>query len=1260
MALKCVNISHPEFKKLQEETGMESFALEMAVADYQNTYGMDDFPPADHIKRTESSIPEGEDLDAVILSLLSGMGFRVESLDRYNEVTGRNLQGDALVDMFRKVIAVADGKQGDLPEEFAHIVIEQEEGTYELDRAIKLVKKTPEYQEHYQRYVEKYSDSTNQNRKLTEEQVERLAHKEILGKLLGKHLIKNHARDTDKTLMGFLRRMWNNVLEMFKGQSELSLYLDHLARKALGGNVTFQKGEDVMFSLPGIEESEDFLNKALESIKQKNRLEKQSMVDPKLRRKKRLSTKRIQKKTEEGNFVEAILETIRFVKQDMKAAVEYVRAAKAGGQSVDTEKLSHLRAFISYYQPLMDEIKLMLDFDILPIPDARLKQAIFNRLDTYSLAFAEVGQFERRYNELEVIRFLRKRSAKEHGFDINDPDLDAKIKVKTGLDVYKEVKVIHRDSNLMQTWFGSLREVGDNILNLVYTTVKRIRSTITGETIDWGQEYLRKARDMGFLGKNLSWMYEKDNEGKYTGNFIQEYYYEAHEEALNEFRKEKHEEYGFPEDFDERRAMKEEMRERDDPALRAYNREMALWFATNTMPIPDPIARIEEMERTLDPREYAEWRYHNVVEYTDSSGQQRMYFKGELVTPTDGRTRMWGNQQIQSVDWRNHEHMKLSDNQKEFLEYTINKKKEIDIEIGVFNHGRAPQLTESTVDIVYNMDADIFKRLGRQIKETYTRVEEDKDVFGLEETYRPDGSIQRYLPKRYISKLDDPNTITRDALSAMISYFHMASEYKNFGKSVHDLEAIQTQLGRRTFKGSRKIKPGTETQYYKQLSKFLEMNVYGQHKKDINVGGYSMGKVFNTITNWVRNVNLGWNFFTSLSGYFQATGRAAGEAYVGEHYSASNYTKAYADFFGGELMEIVLETGNAVRNNKLGLFMLRSGVWTHQNIFDNLDKDRLTKVATDSAMYWSFELADLAIKGPTVMAVLRDTKVVDGKVFSTHQLKTQGKNPDDYPSVWDETSVQNGKLVSNLDNFEIQKVLGRMEYIANNLDGRLSNEDRAAAHQHAIANMLTTHRGWLIDGIQKRFKRENYNYMTGQKEVGYYRVLGDFLKKTFLNENRRLQFRNLMVGWEQLSDTEKKAVRRAAYEYVQVIGALVLAKVTNNWDEDEDNWETNALAYLTNRILVEMGSFAVVPPIGIAEFANTLQNPIMVAQKIELLIDIGDFFSTEDVKSGPYKGMAKRERAILRLLPIVKNMYLLHDPKATNQYMKNKTLRFMY
>ena len=53
--MNCININHPDFKKLLDETGIPAFELEIKVADWQEKNGVGKFPTKSQLSEVELS-----------------------------------------------------------------------------------------------------------------------------------------------------------------------------------------------------------------------------------------------------------------------------------------------------------------------------------------------------------------------------------------------------------------------------------------------------------------------------------------------------------------------------------------------------------------------------------------------------------------------------------------------------------------------------------------------------------------------------------------------------------------------------------------------------------------------------------------------------------------------------------------------------------------------------------------------------------------------------------------------------------------------------------------------------------------------------------------------------------------------------------------------------------------------------------------------------------------------------------------------------
>ena len=125
-----------------------------------------------------------------LLDLLNTMGVNVMSIDNYvknYEIrNGVSPNAETLLDVAQQVIAYRDGaiSTDGLLEETAHFIVETWDDV-EIENILRNIHKTQTYQELSQPYREVY---TSENPNMSEEQIENLVRREILGKELAKGL----------------------------------------------------------------------------------------------------------------------------------------------------------------------------------------------------------------------------------------------------------------------------------------------------------------------------------------------------------------------------------------------------------------------------------------------------------------------------------------------------------------------------------------------------------------------------------------------------------------------------------------------------------------------------------------------------------------------------------------------------------------------------------------------------------------------------------------------------------------------------------------------------------------------------------------------------------------------------------------------------------------------------------------------------------------------------------------------------------------
>ena len=77
----------------------------------------------------------------------------------------------------------------------------------------------------------------------------------------------------------------------------------------------------------------------------------------------------------------------------------------------------------------------------------------------------------------------------------------------------------------------------------------------------------------------------------------------------------------------------------------------------------------------------------------------------------------------------------------------------------------------------------------------------------------------------------------------------------------------------------------------------------------------------------------------------------------------------------------------------------------------------------------------------------------------------------------------------------------RHKGISQKLNGIYNNTDKSAIQKYAVGRLMLLFRRWIRPMMNKRFRKEKYNYDVGQEEEGYYLTAFNFAQ-SFLSELR--------------------------------------------------------------------------------------------------------------------------------------------------------------
>lgn len=636
----------------------------------------------------------------------------------------------------------------------------------------------------------------------------------------------------------------------------------------------------------------------------------------------------------------------------------------------------------------------------------------------------------------------------------------------------------------------------------------------------------------------------------------------------------------------------------------------------------------------------------------------------------------WRGMQPKKSKYSNEDFNKLTDKEKEALKELITLKHQMDDKIIVGNDGHylLPQISQSLNDAIMSR-SNLKDSLKEFTKESWQRRQDDTEFGDQNFVERPDGSKSKFVPIYYTRKLEDPKVISTDILSSMSLYSKMAINYEEMNKVAPEIEVLKEQVGQTRIETKTENKLGIESNIYKMIERFMDVQLYGMSKtnfKDMNILGININtaKAANNINRYIKSVNLMFSLFTTLTGNVTGFINARMSDIIGRYTTIRAKNLANIEFL--KLLPTAITEWNTIaKDNKLNVIAeTYELVDSFEGIFDNLDKNRLARLTGKDIVYSSYQLGDYALKVNTALAVMYNYRYYEGKFYTENQfnkLRIESINYKDLVSIYDMYEVKDHKLVpkkeyektitDNDDNY----IRYTVKYLSSKFDGSLTELDKSAIHYDTWGQLVATHRNWLFGGVADRFKKRGINFMTGEVEVGYHRETWSIISQMFVAAKTN-GIKGMLADWNNLDEYQKEALYKSLLELSVVLTLVVVAKLINKAaDDEDDNWTIQALAYLSNRTLLEASSLSITPmPLPYNEVLTVLGSPIAGTRQVEALEGLFDMLNTEIVESGTYEGYTKQQRAIMKLIPGFKGIMQSTNPEASNQFIINKQLKQLY
>ena len=599
------------------------------------------------------------------------------------------------------------------------------------------------------------------------------------------------------------------------------------------------------------------------------------------------------------------------------------------------------------------------------------------------------------------------------------------------------------------------------------------------------------------------------------------------------------------------------------------------------------------------------------------------------------------------------------------------------------NENMMPQIEARFMQVLNRKDG-ILNKLKYAVEDFAITKEDDLD-FVKEFSTMPNGDPIKVIPTRFITPLEDTNSISTDAVSAVVQFYNTAANYKNMSAKQDEIELMLNLLKQLSIRTSKELKGPGSTNVYKQSQLLVDRLMYGRNKTPIegNVLGYNInfGKALDIVRGFVTKVNLSGNLWSIGTSFFTDATYTTLEAKMGRYFDLEDLNFAKSEF-ARELPNMMQNIGNPNPKGRLPyLLMLNQVVKDNKELFDRLDQSQVLRSINQNFWFAGYTQSDYTVKSHTLLSIYHNYRLVDNEGFMSKQQYIDKFYSNDrkkgavefkqltttlydaYIELPNGDVVVDDKYKSLITDKLLNDVRNRIEIISKRIDGTIREVDKAAVHANAMASYLVLHRNFMISALHDRFKPKQYNLDLQTIEEGYYRSTGRFLKNVIAN--RHFAIKQLLADYNNMQEYEQYAVRRVLNELVLIAAstavALTIASIVDG-DDDYDTWLTQSITYLAMRSAFEFRTmynpfeFMALIKSPTAAF-NWFDNISSFINLINPASYIGDRTPFTIIDRGVYKGMPVILKNIIKVTPF-KSVIEAQDPKSKRNYLQNQLMNF--
>lgn len=599
----------------------------------------------------------------------------------------------------------------------------------------------------------------------------------------------------------------------------------------------------------------------------------------------------------------------------------------------------------------------------------------------------------------------------------------------------------------------------------------------------------------------------------------------------------------------------------------------------------------------------------------------------------------------------------------------------------IADKGAFVALREGIKDSVKLRQSDV--ELGTLTDEQLSEEKRSKDTVDV--SVDEAGAERMSIPLFYRNSKMNEENMSFDVVTSLTLDYHNSLKFKAKTENavflhaikdiIHESEIIQTtsfikkmKLNKDTHE-AHTVKGGSNIE--RAITSIIEHRIYGIGTKgDPKTAKMlqSLGKATSFITmsgNALSGaVNLAHG--TTMS-WIESAGTDTG------FFSAKDRAKAAAQY-DKDLAGIIGDMGAISPKSKTNLMMRHFNAFSESDAMGHrgfVQNNKMKRHLEGSTLYAFNASGEHVMNSVASLAVLNNVKVIDAHGNYLDKDFKPTKVRKDAIGVPDAMQLVDGKLrfhpavaktdktdgVGEDDVFQLSQ---RIRRVTRDLYGNYDSDNKSELQRTAVGALTTQMRGWLIAGIQKRYKgagtvglfakkedfikmgdeftmdnlhRLNLNNETNEFEEGQYITTLRFLR------SMQVEFKalGLIAGgketWANMTDKQRGNIRKTVLEGGIMALAFLAAAGFEDDPEDPDDFSNIYGAYITRRVYSELFSFA-----NPHEALRTFRSPAIAISTVESAWGaVSQLYSPfEEYKSGSNAGDSRLVKKFSKLVPVYK------------------------